>query len=98
MNCFLVDDHQMLCLSCRVHFCPTTQWGVHHLTKLCFSLRLQHPGGPDNLWDLVSVVLGLDDSMLPETYPKGIMHMKHLVKYKAASILFHNRKVWNVCS
>uniref|UniRef100_A0A673XZX5 WD repeat domain 17 n=1 Tax=Salmo trutta TaxID=8032 RepID=A0A673XZX5_SALTR len=46
----------------------------------CFSA----PGGSHNLWDLVSVINGQDDSLLPQSYGKGIMHMKHLVRFKTS--------------
>lgn len=42
----------------------------------------QPPGGSSNLWDLVSVINGQDDSLLPASYGKGVMHMKHLLKFK----------------
>ena len=29
-----------------------------------------------------------DDSLLPASYSKGIMHTKHLVKHKAVSIIY----------
>lgn len=47
---------------------------------------LQQPAGSNNLWDLVSVVQGMDDALLGENYSKGIMHVKHLTKFKAVSI------------
>ncbi|XP_062837454.1 WD repeat-containing protein 17 isoform X2 [Anolis carolinensis] len=40
------------------------------------------PGGSKNLWDLVAVIKGQDDSMLPQNYCKGIMHMKHLIRFR----------------
>ncbi|KAF0037923.1 hypothetical protein F2P81_010797 [Scophthalmus maximus] len=46
----------------------------------CFS----PPGGSSNLWDLVSVINGQDDSLLPASYSKGVMHMKHLLKFKTS--------------
>ncbi|XP_013855536.1 WD repeat-containing protein 17 [Austrofundulus limnaeus] len=46
----------------------------------CFS----PPGGSSNLWDLVFVINGQDDSLLPSSYSKGLMHMKHLVKFKTS--------------
>lgn len=45
----------------------------------------QPPGGSSNLWDLVSVINGQDDSLLPASYSKGVMHMKHLLKFKTVS-------------
>uniref|UniRef100_A0A8C8HE32 Gem-associated protein 5 TPR domain-containing protein n=1 Tax=Oncorhynchus tshawytscha TaxID=74940 RepID=A0A8C8HE32_ONCTS len=47
-----------------------------------FSECFSPPGGSHNLWDLVSVINGQDDSLLPQSYGKGIMHMKHLVRFK----------------
>lgn len=47
--------------------------------------RPQPPGGSSNLWDLVFVINGQDDSLLPASYSKGVMHMKHLVKFKTVS-------------
>lgn len=43
---------------------------------------VQPPGGSHNLWDLVAVIKGQDDSLLPQNYGQGIMHMKHLVRFK----------------
>lgn len=45
------------------------------------------PGGSSNLWDLVSVINGQDDSLLPASYSKGVMHMKHLLKFKTVRML-----------
>ncbi|XP_033015742.1 WD repeat-containing protein 17 isoform X2 [Lacerta agilis] len=47
-----------------------------------FSECLSPPGGSKNLWDLVAVIKGQDDSLLPQNYCKGIMHMKHLVRFR----------------
>uniref|UniRef100_A0A3P8W9Z8 WD repeat domain 17 n=1 Tax=Cynoglossus semilaevis TaxID=244447 RepID=A0A3P8W9Z8_CYNSE len=47
-----------------------------------FSECFSPPGGSSNLWDLVSVINGQDDSLLPCSYSKGVMHMKHLLKFK----------------
>ncbi|XP_013910742.1 PREDICTED: WD repeat-containing protein 17 isoform X1 [Thamnophis sirtalis] len=47
-----------------------------------FSECLSPRGGSKNLWDLVAVIKGQDDSLLPQNYCKGIMHMKHLVKFR----------------
>ncbi|GAB0188611.1 WD repeat-containing protein 17 [Grus japonensis] len=47
-----------------------------------FSECFSPPGGCKNLWDLVAVIKGQDDSLLPQNYCKGIMHMKHLVRYR----------------
>lgn len=46
----------------------------------------QHPAGTSNLWELVSVVMGLDDSLLSANYSKGIMHVRHLSRVKAVCI------------
>ena len=48
----------------------------------------QPPCGARNLWDLVLVLRDGDDSLLPASYSKGIMHTKHLVKHKAVSIIY----------
>lgn len=45
------------------------------------------PGGSSNLWDLVSVINGQDDSLLPAGYSKGVMHMKHLLKFKTVCMM-----------
>lgn len=45
----------------------------------------QPPGGSDNLWNLVAVIKGQDDSLLPQDYCRGIMHLKHLVKFRTVS-------------
>ncbi|NWH72080.1 WDR17 protein, partial [Piaya cayana] len=47
-----------------------------------FSECFSPPGGTKNLWDLVAVIKGQDDSLLPQNYCKGIMHMKHLVRFR----------------
>ncbi|XP_046772584.1 WD repeat-containing protein 17 isoform X2 [Gallus gallus] len=47
-----------------------------------FSECFSPPGGSKNLWDLVAVIKGQDDSLLPQNYCKGIMHIKHLVRFK----------------
>ncbi|CAB1327220.1 unnamed protein product [Coregonus sp. 'balchen'] len=66
----------------------------HELDKLSSEVRMKKlrwfsecfspPGGSHNLWDLVSVINGQDDSLLPQSYSKGIMHMKHLVRFKTS--------------
>lgn len=48
----------------------------------------QPPGGSSNLWNLVSVINGQDDSLLPASYNKGVMHMKHLLKFKTVGSSF----------
>ncbi|XP_016863183.1 WD repeat-containing protein 17 isoform X5 [Homo sapiens] len=49
-----------------------------------FSECLSPPGGSDNLWNLVAVIKGQDDSLLPQNYCKGIMHLKHLIKFRTS--------------
>ncbi|XP_054635631.1 WD repeat-containing protein 17 isoform X4 [Dunckerocampus dactyliophorus] len=49
-----------------------------------FSECFSPPGGSSNLWDLVSVIMGQDDSLLPGSYSRGVMHMKHLLKFKTS--------------
>ena len=39
------------------------------------------------MWDLVLVLCDGEESSLPASYSKGIIHSKHLIKYKAVSIL-----------
>lgn len=52
------------------------------------AVQLQPPGGSINLWNLVSVINGQDDSLLPASYSKGVMHMKHLLKFKTVRTSF----------
>ena len=52
-----------------------------------FYFQLQVPTGTNNLWGLVSVVQGLDDTLLPQSYSDGIMHVKHLTKFYSVIIL-----------
>ncbi|XP_034375964.1 WD repeat-containing protein 17 isoform X7 [Arvicanthis niloticus] len=49
-----------------------------------FSECLSPPGGSDNLWNLVAVIEGQDDSLLPQNYCKGMMHQKHLIKFRTS--------------
>ncbi|XP_016074649.1 PREDICTED: WD repeat-containing protein 17 [Miniopterus natalensis] len=49
-----------------------------------FSECFSPPGGSDNLWNLVAVIKGQDDSLLPQDYCRGIMHLKHLVKFRTS--------------
>ncbi|XP_008051777.1 WD repeat-containing protein 17 isoform X2 [Carlito syrichta] len=49
-----------------------------------FSECLSPPGGVNNLWTLVAVIKGQDDSLLPQNYCKGIMHLKHLIKFRTS--------------
>lgn len=39
------------------------------------------------MWDLVLVLCDGEESSLPASYSKGIIHSKHLIKYKAVSML-----------
>ncbi len=52
---------------------------------------LQGPGGVDNLWELVSLMEGQTDSELSPEYRHGVMHYKHVTKFKAVS---SRREVW----
>ncbi|NWV38305.1 WDR17 protein, partial [Grantiella picta] len=47
-----------------------------------FSECFSPPGGSKNLWDLVAIIKGQDDSLLPQNYCNGIMHVKHLVRFR----------------
>nr|XP_054754623.1 WD repeat-containing protein 17-like [Lytechinus pictus] len=49
-----------------------------------FSNLFASPGDTANLWELVSIINGQDDSLLPEDYSKGIMHKKHLIKFRSS--------------
>uniref|UniRef100_A0A8C5PQP5 WD repeat domain 17 n=2 Tax=Leptobrachium leishanense TaxID=445787 RepID=A0A8C5PQP5_9ANUR len=49
-----------------------------------FSECFSPPGGNTNLWDLIAVLKGQDDSLLSQHYCKGIIHMKHLVSFKTS--------------
>ncbi|XP_014672534.1 PREDICTED: WD repeat-containing protein 17-like [Priapulus caudatus] len=42
------------------------------------------PGGATNLWNLVSVVSNGGAADLPESYARGIVHLKHMTSYKAS--------------
>ena len=63
---------------------------VIHLTFYLptVGIVLQCPGGTENLWELVAVTKGLDDSLLSSKYSKGIMHMKHLTMFQAVCPCF----------
>ena len=55
-------------------------------------MHWQAPGGSNNLCDLVAVINGEDDSLLPPGYRKGVMHMKHLLRFKTVSThLIHDK-------
>ena len=60
---------------------PVCSLFVSEYICVCLILH-QPPGGSSNVWDLVSVINGQDDSLLPASYSKGVMHMKHLLKFK----------------
>ncbi|XP_060065865.1 WD repeat-containing protein 17-like [Ylistrum balloti] len=49
-----------------------------------FSKFFCQPRGTNNLWELVSVVKGQDETFLSQHYNQGIMHRKHLLKFKMA--------------
>ncbi|XP_033115625.1 WD repeat-containing protein 17-like [Anneissia japonica] len=49
-----------------------------------FSPLFMIPNGCQNLWELVSIVNGQDDSLLSGNYNKGILHTKHLLKFRAS--------------
>ncbi|KAK6173871.1 hypothetical protein SNE40_017251 [Patella caerulea] len=64
---------------------------IEELTKNNLASKLQlfskffmQPQGTVNLWELVSVVNGLSDSLLSDQYKNGIMHIKHLTLYKSS--------------
>ncbi|KAL3878905.1 hypothetical protein ACJMK2_031231 [Sinanodonta woodiana] len=57
---------------------------LHARSLKFFSKFFLPPGGTTNLWELVSVVQGMDDTMLSQNYSKGIMHVKHLSKFKSS--------------
>ncbi len=52
-----------------------------HVTTLYF----QSTGSIDNIWELVSLLDGQTDNELSPEYNTGIMHYKHLTKFKAVS-------------
>ena len=60
---------------------------MYHGEYLECCLPFQCPGGTDNLWEMVAVIKGMDDTLLSEKYSKGIMHMKHLTMFKAVSYI-----------
>ncbi|XP_067662961.1 WD repeat-containing protein 17-like [Haliotis asinina] len=49
-----------------------------------FSKFFAQPTGTNNLWELVSVVMGATNTLLSPEYKTGIMHSKHLTMYKAS--------------
>ncbi|XP_041912815.1 WD repeat-containing protein 17 isoform X4 [Alosa alosa] len=49
-----------------------------------FSECFSPPGGSHNLWNLVAVINGQDDSLLPQSYGQDLMHMKHLIRFKTS--------------
>ncbi|XP_053398741.1 WD repeat-containing protein 17-like [Mercenaria mercenaria] len=49
-----------------------------------FSKFFRAPAGTQNLWELVSVVKGLDDTLLSPNYKKGILHVKHLIRHNSS--------------
>ncbi|GFS08154.1 WD repeat-containing protein 17, partial [Elysia marginata] len=49
-----------------------------------YSKFFSHPCGTTNLWDLVSVLQGQDVMMLSHAYSSGIVHRKHITKFKGS--------------
>ncbi|GFN83793.1 WD repeat-containing protein 17, partial [Plakobranchus ocellatus] len=49
-----------------------------------YSKFFSHPCGTANLWDLVSVFQGRDVMMLSPAYSSGIVHQKHVIKFKGS--------------
>lgn len=49
-----------------------------------YSKFFSHPCGTANLWDLVSVLQGRDILMLSDAYSSGIVHQKHITKFKGS--------------
>lgn len=72
---------QFLYSVANCHFSIVWQFVPLYIWMFCLML-CKPPGGSSNLWDLVSVLNGQDDSLLPASYSKGVMHMKHLLKFK----------------
>ncbi|KAL5011845.1 hypothetical protein ScPMuIL_010396 [Solemya velum] len=56
----------------------------HSRTIQAFSYFFTPPNGIGNLWDLVSVIQGKDTSILSPSYSSGIVHAKHITRYKAS--------------
>ena len=77
MNCFVSNGK---------HSSKLWRFVLVHPVALLF---FQPPCGAKNLWDLVLVVSGGDEGLLPSSYSKGIVHIKHLVKYKGVCVLFY---------
>ncbi|XP_021348279.1 WD repeat-containing protein 17-like [Mizuhopecten yessoensis] len=61
---------------------PNVKGNVADKKLQLFSKFFSQPCGTKNLWELVSVVKGMDDTFLSQHYSKGIMHCKHLLKFK----------------
>ncbi|KAK3740724.1 hypothetical protein RRG08_048968 [Elysia crispata] len=49
-----------------------------------YSKFFSHPCGTANLWDLVSVLQGRDVMMLSPAYSSGIVHRKHITRFKGS--------------
>ena len=77
---------QNLGLHAERHFCD--MYGLCVL-PVKISDALQSPGGVDNLWELVSLLDGQSDAELSPEYNQGIMHYKHLTRFKAVSLFLH---------
>ncbi|XP_072171647.1 WD repeat-containing protein 17-like [Diadema setosum] len=56
----------------------------HHTILRWFSNLFSCGSGTANLWELVSILDGQDDCLLPDMYSQGIMHIKHLIKFKSS--------------
>ncbi|EDV25063.1 uncharacterized protein TRIADDRAFT_25870 [Trichoplax adhaerens] len=55
---------------------------VQDMKLRSFSEFLLPPIGVNNCWTLLDVILKDNDSLLPTDYSEGIMHVKHISKYK----------------
>ena len=63
---------------------------LHVLAMMTEGLLPWFQGASDvsNLWELVSVVCGQQDMELSPGYSKGIMHKKHITKFKSVSQVY----------
>ena len=48
------------------------------------NIILQPPGITTNLWSLALVLIGIDDSLLPPEYTKGIVNLQHIIKLRSS--------------
>ena len=67
---------------------PVSSIGIDAMSStLQFSvIFLQSSRGVSNLWELVDIVMGMTDDRLSPEYSQGIMHMKHLAKFKSVHL------------